>query len=210
MPHEHFPLHDPDSAPEASRAALQRAKQSLGMVPNLERVMASAPTLLAGYVELWALFDQTSLSAVERQVVYQTANLENECDYCVPWHSKLSERAGMSPADVSALREGRPLSTLRLEALRLFTQALIRCRGKILQADLEAFLSAGWTPAQALEVILGLAVKTMSNYTNAIAGTPLEPAMARYAWRKPRIPMRVEAGRIPGYPSQDGGESRSG
>jgi uncharacterized peroxidase-related enzyme len=187
---ELFPVHRPDTAPEAARPLLQQAEQNLGMVPNLERVMASAPALLAGYVQLWELFDQTSLSAVERQVVYQTANFENECNYCVPWHTRLSERAKMAPADVQALRDGRALSEPRLEALRVFTQALIRTRGKIAQADLEAFLAHGWTPQQALEVVLGLAVKTMSNYTNSIAGTPLDQAVQKYAWRKPVIGLR--------------------
>ena len=61
------------------------------MIPNLEKTMASAPTLLESYATCWSLFQNTSLSPVERQIVYQTANFENECDYCVPWHTLLSK-----------------------------------------------------------------------------------------------------------------------
>jgi hypothetical protein len=38
--------------------------------------------------------------------------------------------------------------------------------------------------------VLGLAVKTMSNFTNSIAGTPLDEAVQSLAWSKPTIAMR--------------------
>lgn len=185
-----FPIHTVETAPQSARPLLEQAEKNFGMVPNLERVMATAPALLAGYVQLWELFDQTSLSPIERQAVYQTANFENDCSYCVPWHTKLSQLAEMDPDDVQALRDGRALSEPRLESLRRFTQSLIRTQGKVAQADLDSFLAHGWSSQQALEVILGLAIKTMSNYTNSIAGTPLDRAVEKLAWTKPTIPMR--------------------
>ncbi|MEM6487677.1 MAG: carboxymuconolactone decarboxylase family protein [Pseudomonadota bacterium] len=188
-----FPLHDAHSAPQAARPALAATQQSFGMIPNLERVMATAPALLAAYSAAWALFDTTSLTPVERQVVYQTANVENECDYCVPWHTYLAQQAQAGPTDVAAMRSGTPLSTPRLEALRTFARRLIHTRGKILEADLAAFLAAGYTPQAALEVVLGIAIKTMSNFTNSVAGTPLDPPVQDLAWAKPTIAMRGAA-----------------
>lgn len=193
--HDLFPLHDERTAPEAARDALAATRRNFGMIPNLERVMAWAPPLLAAYSTAWDLFDTTSLTPVERQVVYQTANFENDCAYCVPWHTYLAKRAGMAPADVDALRSGAVLSDPKLEALRVFARQLIHTRGKVAEAELATFLSAGFGARQALEVVLGLAIKTMSNFTNSIAGTPLDPAVARFAWRKPVVAMRgVEEG----------------
>ena len=189
---DEFILHDLSTAPDQAKPFLEKAKQNLGMIPNLERVMALAPPLLKGYVLLWELFDQTSLSPIERQIVYQTANFENNCEYCVPWHTKLSQLAKMKSEDVQALREGQPLSDRKLEALRLFTRSLIHNRGNIVQGDLEAFFKAGWTKEQALEVVLGIAVKTMSNYTNSITGTPLDRQVQRLKWRKPIIALNFE------------------
>jgi uncharacterized peroxidase-related enzyme len=187
-----YPLHDETTAPEAARSALAATKRNFGMIPNLERVMASTPALLRAYCAAEELFDTTSLTPIERQVVYQTANFENECDYCVPWHTYLSKQAKMDPKDVEALRSGAPLGDGKLEALRAFARRLIHTRGKISPADLAAFIEAGYGESQALEVVLGLAVKTMSNYTNSIAGTPLDAAVQSLAWRKPRIAMRNE------------------
>lgn len=187
-----FPLHDETTAPEAAQEALAVTRRNFGIIPNLERVMASAPALLAAYSSSWDLFDTTSLSPVERQVVYLTANFENECDYCVPWHSLLAEKAGMDASNLNALRAGAQLPDLRLHALHVFAKALIHERGKIPPAVLESFLFAGFSQQQALEVVLGLAIKVMSNFTNSIAGTPLDKVVKSHAWQKPKIEMRAE------------------
>ena len=187
MPHDtiRFPLHDEDTAPGESPALLRQAGENLGKIPNLERVMASSPPLLRAYVQMWELFDETSFTPIERQVVYQTANYENNCTYCVPWHTWLSQQAGMAPAVSDALRQGLPLPDARLEALRVFTTSLIEQRGHPSSEMKEAFFAAGWEPHHALEAILGLAVKLMSNYTNGVAGTPLDSMVKPFAWTKP-------------------------
>jgi uncharacterized peroxidase-related enzyme len=187
-----FPLFDENTAPEKAKPILGKTKEEFKMIPNLERTMALAPALLESYVTCWDLFNNTSLSAIERQIVYQTANFENECDYCVPWHTLLSKQAKMTPEDIEALRNGAKLSNSRHEALRIFTQSLIRTHGKIVRSELDNFLQAGYTPEQALEVVLGVAIKTMSNYTNAIAGTPLDDTVKSYQWSKPIVKLREE------------------
>ncbi|MEM9146202.1 MAG: carboxymuconolactone decarboxylase family protein [Pseudomonadota bacterium] len=182
-----FPLHSAETAPEAARDTLAAVEADFGMLPNLERTMATAPALLKTYAFGWEVFAETSLSPIAQQVVYQTVNFENECTYCVPWHTLLCRHAGMAEADVHALRAGAALSDPKLEALRRFTQAVVRCQGKIAQADRDAFLAAGWSAQTALEVVLGIAIKVMSNYTNAMAGTPHDAAVAELAWTKPVI-----------------------
>ncbi|MCT0252283.1 MULTISPECIES: carboxymuconolactone decarboxylase family protein [unclassified Synechocystis] len=181
-----FKVHDESSAPEASKPILTQVKNEFDMIPNLERVMAEAPALLAGYTHLWNLFDTTSLTPIERQVVYQTANFENECEYCIPWHTKLAQISGMPEVEIEALRDGSGLSDSKLESLRRFTRTLITERGKASGNDIEIFFSAGYSHQQALEVILGIAIKVMSNYTNSIAETPIDPQVENLRWKKPR------------------------
>ncbi|WP_019505838.1 carboxymuconolactone decarboxylase family protein [Pleurocapsa sp. PCC 7319] len=185
-----FPLFDETTAPETARPILAKIKEEFKMIPNLEKTMALAPTLLESYATCWSLFQNTSLSPVERQIVYQTANFENECDYCVPWHTLLSKQARMAQEDIEALRTGAKLSNTRHEELRRFTQSLISSKGKVVQSDLDTFYQAGYTAQQALEVILGIAIKTMSNYTNSITGTPLDDVVQSYKWKKPTIKLR--------------------
>lgn len=183
----HFPLHDETSAPEPARDTLALVRADFGMIPNLERVMASAPALLKAYASAWALYESVSLTPAERQVVYMTANVENHCAYCVAWHSLLAERAGLSADAIERLRQGADLTDARLAALQRFTRAMIHTRGNPLRADLDAFLHAGFEPHQALEVVLGLAIKTMSNSTNGLTGTPLDRAVQPRAWTRPGL-----------------------
>ncbi len=182
-----FPLYGKDDAPEKSRPYLEQAEAAFGLIPNVERVMAAAPGLLAAYMTAWDQFDETTLTPAERQIVYQTANFENNCEYCLPWHTILAENSGLAPVDVEALRHAAPLSDPKQEALRVFTRDLLRTRGSVEPAALRAFLDAGYGEVQALEVVLGLGVKLMSNYTNAIAQTPLDEAAQHKAWKKPSL-----------------------
>ena len=185
-----FPLLDESSAPKESLPALATTKENFGMIPNVEKVMALSPQLLSGYAHMWDLFETTTLTSIDRQVVYMTANFENECNYCIPWHTILAKKAGLASSEVEALRSGAPLADPKLEALRAFTRTLIANRGKASEADLRLFFDAGYTDAQALEVILGLSIKLISNYTNSIAGTPLDPEAEHLRWEKPLIRER--------------------
>ena len=182
-----FTVHDETTAPAASRDMLAAAKADFGMIPNLEGVMASAPALLSAYVQTWAGFQATSFTDVEQQIVYMTVNFENNCEYCVPWHSKLSRMAGMPDEEIDNLRQGRPLNNAQWNALHQFTKTVVRSSGSIAPADLEAFLEAGYNRQQALEVVLGVAIKVMSNYTNAMAQTPLDEEVRDLGWKKPSL-----------------------
>ena len=185
-----FPLLDETSAPKGALEALAKTKMNFGMIPNVEKVMALAPQLLSGYAYMWDLFGTTTFTPIERQVVFMTANFENECNYCVPWHSMPAKSAGMEKSEIEALRSGAPLAESKLEALRAFTRTLIANRGKAAEAELQVFFNAGYSDAQAPEVILGLAIKLISNYTNSIAGTLLDPEAEHLRWEKPVIRER--------------------
>ncbi len=185
-----FPLLDETTAPKASHEALATTRKNFGMIPNVEKVMALSPQLLSGYAYMWDSYETTTLTPIERQVVFMTANFENECNYCIPWHTMLAESAGIEKHDVDALREGGPLSDTKLNVLRDFTRTLIVNRGKASQAQLQVFFDAGYSDAHALDIILGLAIKLISNYTNSIAGTPLDEEVESLRWHKPIIRER--------------------
>ncbi len=182
-----FPIYTIDTAPEASKAALIQAKATFGFIPNLEGIFAQAPSLLKGSMALWDLFEATSFTPVEQQLIYLSANYEHECHYCMAAHSGLAKMIGMSADDIQALRTGTPLSEPKLQALRQFTQRMIQARGWVEEREIEAFLAAGYTQQQVLEVILGIAIKIMHNYTNHIATTPLDKPFQPYVWSKPAV-----------------------
>ena len=182
----HYPFHTPDSAPEAARQTLAESARKLGFVPNLYAGLANAPAALEGYLAVSACFDKCSLTPAERQVVLLVTSVANGCEFCVAAHSMIAKAMVGVPADVvAALREQREPDEARLAALAAFTRAVVEERGWV--ADHPAFirfLSAGYTPAQALEVVLGVTQKTLSNYANHLLGTPLNPAFEPERWTR--------------------------
>ena len=181
-----FKLHDETSAPEAARPLLEGSKKSFGMIPNLHAVMAEAPVLLEAYQTLHRLFSESSFNADEITVVWQTINVENECHYCVPAHTGIAKSMKVSDEVIDALREETALPDDKLEALRTFTLKVMRQHGNLSEEDVKAFLDAGYQQRHVLDVILGLAQKVMSNYTNHLAETPVDKPFEKFSWEKKR------------------------
>ena len=76
-----YTLYDETNAPEGARKTLEATKKAYGFVPNLLAAMAQAPELIKAYTNISKLYDGTSFSPVEKQVVLLTASFENECEY---------------------------------------------------------------------------------------------------------------------------------
>ena len=180
-----FPVHTADTAPDASRAALANAQQAFGFVPNLIATMATSPALAEGYLALSEIYAKSDFNPVERQVVLLAASFENECHYCMAAHSVVAQMSGMDETILQALRDGTPLPDAKLEALKQFTVAVVTGRGWVDAAGVQAFLDGGYGERHVLEVVLGVAVKTMSNYTNHLVGTPVDGAFEATAWTHP-------------------------
>ena len=65
----------------------------------------------------------------------------------------------------------------------------MRERGFVGDAAVDAFLAAGFTRANVLEVVAIAATKTISNYTNHLTGTPFD-AFTRSFPLPPRMSIR--------------------
>ena len=180
-----FTLHTTDTAPDGSREVLEASQKALGFVPNLYARMAGSPAALEGYTTLAKIFDTSSLSPTERQVVLITASFENGCDYCMAAQSTIAGMQKVSDEVVAALREGAPIGDTKLDALANLTRSVVRERGWASESDLQAFLEAGYGEAQVHEVVLGVGLKVLSNYTNHLASLPLDEAFKAQAWTRP-------------------------
>ena len=180
-----FPKHTVKTAPEASRHMLEQAERTMGFVPNLYAHLAEAPVVLEVYFALSAQFQKTSLTAAERQIVLLATSVENGCEFCVAAHSMLALRmTGLSTDAVDALRAGADPTEPRLGALAKFTRAVVAQRGWIGDTGLAAFLVAGFSAQQALEVVLGVAMKTLSNYANHLTRTETNPELSAFVWKR--------------------------
>lgn len=176
-----FTLHSIESAPEASQSLLQGAKEQMGMVPNLFAVMAESPQLLEAYQTIDGLFQKAGFNSNELTVVWQTINVFHHCHYCVPAHTAIAKTMGADDDITPSIKAGEALEDEKLEALRQFTTSMVEHRGDVDDDTVAAFLSAGYEQRHVLAVVLGIAHKTMSNYTNHLAETPIDEPFKKFA-----------------------------
>ena len=177
-----FKIHDIDSAPDDAKSLLEASQKSFAMIPNLHGVMAESPQVLEGYQQLTRLVSASSFSPTERNLIWLTINVRHNCHYCVPAHTAIAKSEGVDDAVIEALRNGDSLADAKLEALRVFTLQVVDRRGELDAADFEAFYAAGFAQRQALEVVLVVAHKVMSNYINHFADTPVDAPFQKFDW----------------------------
>ncbi|MBI4512199.1 MAG: carboxymuconolactone decarboxylase family protein [Deltaproteobacteria bacterium] len=183
MPKLNLPLLDSKTAPSSVSATLANVEKKYGLVPNLYRIFANAPIALDAYLAISDAFQRGTLSATERNIVLLAASRENGCGYCVAAHSAVADMQKDPPHYTEAIRNGVPLDDRKLEALRQLTQAVVRGRGRPEASIVQAFIDAGYQPHHVLEVLVGVTMKTLSNYTNHLAKTPLDSAFAGREWQ---------------------------
>lgn len=175
-----------DNANEAQKPLLENSLKNMGMIPNMYANMVNAPGLMETYAIGYDRFRKSSgFNPVEQEVVFMTISVLNGCEYCTAAHSFIADKMSKVPAEVTdAIRNGEEIPDAKLKALSEFTRVIFEKRGNPSQEEAQAFLAAGYQEKQILEIILALAVKTLSNYPNHIFQTPVDDAFSSRIWSK--------------------------
>lgn len=172
-----------ENAPESSKESLTTAKKAYGFVPNLLGTMANHPALLKNYLDGSTNLEVNStLTAKEQQVAFLAVSYENNCHYCMAAHTSIGQMHKIDQSVLDALRNGTTIPDERLEALSNYVKATTTKRGRVSESDIDAFLSAGFTQEQVLEVITIVSLKVMTNYVNYVAKTKVDSAFEPNTW----------------------------
>src|SRR5262249_53408472 len=165
------------TAPEASRPVLENIHKSFGFIPNLLTIFANNPTVLQGYLALDALYEKGSFTPREQQLILLAVSVENHCNYCTAAHPTVSKRTLRSPAQMVAdTRNNTSVPDKKLNAIVTLVKELVRERGYAKGETIENFIAAGYRKEQVMELLLAIALKTISNYLEHISPVPVDPA----------------------------------
>jgi AhpD family alkylhydroperoxidase len=164
---------DADTAPEASRPALRDAARRFGAVPSPLARLAASPLVLASVDSFFGTWARTSLRPLEREAVVMTVARINGCAWCIAMHCGLLKGMGADDALIAALRDGTAIADPTLAAIARFTEEVMEQRGAVDDDGIAGFTAAGFTAAQALEVVLGVAIFTLTTYGNRLTRAPL-------------------------------------
>jgi uncharacterized peroxidase-related enzyme len=166
-----------ESAPAASKPILENIKKGFGFIPNLMATFAESPVVLEGYMTLDTIWNKGTLSPSERQLILLTASVENNCDYCKAAHSTIAKgMLKVSPEVVKAIREKSVGPNAKINALVNLTRELVAERGQASEKTVNAFLEQGYSKPQVMEILVGISLKTMSNYLDHLSPTPIDEA----------------------------------
>ena len=163
-----------EASPAASQPLLQAVKKQLGVVPNLFRLVGNSPAALEGYLGLNGALAKGALEAPTRERIALAVAEINGCDYCLSAHSYLaSNLAKLSEAEISANRDGGSTDPKADVAVR-FAVKLVNARGHVSAADVQAVKQAGYSDPQVIEIVLHVALNTLTNYVNEMAKTEID------------------------------------
>ena len=175
------------SADERRRPILENVMKKNGQIPNMYANMINSPGVLETYLHGYNAFrTESGFTPVEQEVIFLTISYENACDYCMAAHSFIADKMSKVPVEVTnAIRDGRKIEDDKLHALSAFTKEMFQTRGTPSADAVENFLKAGYDERKILEIILALAVKTLSNYSNHLFGTEVDPMFQERSWTAP-------------------------
>ncbi|OXI80946.1 carboxymuconolactone decarboxylase [Burkholderia sp. AU33423] len=178
-----YPLHTIDSAPAESKPVLQQLQHTFGMIPNIAAAMAASPVLINGFIGLFERVHASSLTEPQIQTLLLTNAVTNASEWPVAFHTALALKQGVTHADVDAIRRGGLPADATLAALSATARKLIDTRGRLPDADRQAFLNAGFSAEQLLEVIAVVAASTITNYVGSVTKPALEAPFDAFAWQ---------------------------
>ncbi len=161
-----------DQLSPTNQAHFDHLKAGLGMVPNLYATLAHSETALGTYLALQSA--PSSLSIKAREVVNLVVSQVNQCDYCLAAHTVLGGMAGFTPEQILEIRRGRANWDVRLGALARLVKDIATERGHADPVNVQAFLAAGWTQANLVDVIVVIGDKTVTNYLHGVTRVPLD------------------------------------
>jgi len=167
-----------DDAPEASKPALNAIQKSLGVVPNLFRLLAKSPAALAAFTGLSGALAKTLDVKTRERIALAVAQV-NGCDYCLSAHTYLAlNLAKISPEEIALNRKGAS-GDEKANAAVSFAAKVARERGHVTENDLAAVRAAGFTDAQIVEIVGLVAENTFTNYLNEVVKTDIDFPVVR-------------------------------
>jgi len=179
------PWVNPQTANDEQKELFNLAKKEAKMIPNMYKAMANLPALLDTYLHGYKKFRKGGgFTPCEQEVVFLTISAENGCIYCMGAHSLIADVMSKVPVEVTeAIRNDTEIPDTKLRALAQFTSAMINQRGRPTDNDVQQFLAVGYTEKHILSIILGISVKTISNYTNHVFDTELDGVFKAREWK---------------------------
>ncbi len=172
---------DESQTDEQTRALLTKIRADWGRSWNVTSGLANNPAVLEGFIALNGAQARSGLSEAERELISIEMARANGCHYCVPAHRFVAAELGLDREMMDAVARGEAPDGDRPEAVLLrLVRRIAATGGKLDDEEFRAFRNQGVTPEKMIAVIGEIAVCTITNTFNRLAGTDLDDFLAPY------------------------------
>lgn len=168
-----FQLVPLDTSDDRARELLGSVKTKMGAVPNMMRAMAQAPAVLDAYLQMSGALAKATLSAKTREQIALAVGQASGCEYCLAAHSLIGQRAGLTPEQIRAARQGASADP-GTAAILSFARSLVERRGWVSPDDRAAMTAAGHGESTLVEVVGVVALNLFTNYFNHVSQVPVD------------------------------------
>lgn len=163
-----------DQTPAASLPLLDAVKKQLGVVPNLMKLVGNSPAALEGYLSLNTALGKGMIDAKTRERIALAIAEINGCSYCLSAHTYLGKNvAKLDDGEILANRNGNSSDPKAAAAVHFAVRVALE-RGHVADADISAVKAAGYSNAEIVEIVLHVALNTLTNYVNEVAQTEID------------------------------------
>ena len=164
---------DPTLATGKTKQLFDAVQSKLGAVPNLFRVLGTAPVALEGYLDFSSALAGGSLNAKVREQIALAVAEGNMCGYCLSAHTFIGARVGLTDKDIAGARHANA-TTEKTDAILKLARSIVVQRGEVSDAELKQARAAGLTDGDIVETVANVAVNIFTNYVNHVARTVVD------------------------------------
>jgi uncharacterized peroxidase-related enzyme len=164
---------DPDQVTGTIGQIFAEIRSKFALVPNLFRVLATAPAALEGLIGLTAALAGGALDERTREQLALAVAESNLCPYCLSAHTAMAAKIGLSHAEIDdAIRASA--SNLRTDAILKLARSIVVQRGELTDEDLARARAAEVSDGEIVETVANVALNIFENYMSHVAHVPID------------------------------------
>lgn len=166
-----------DAAEGSVKAIYEELRDSMGIVPNVLKVLSLWPEGLELYTALvkTTMLANTKLTRAVKEMIASTVSKINQCDYCLGHHKNFMTQYGIS-SEISEQIVNDPQAAEISDGekkLLAYVEKVTRHAYKVSDADVEELKKIGWTHEQILEATLVAALfNAINRFADALGVQP--------------------------------------
>ena len=164
-----IPVPSTEETPDATIPLLNEVNKQLGTVPNMIKLIGNSPSALEGYLHLKNSLKKGTINKKTRERIALALAEINGSKYCLSAHSYYGKKMNLDNTEIKANRSGTSLEDRKAAAAIEFAAKVALDRGHILDSDIEKVKKAGHSNAEIVEIVLHIALNTLTNYLNTVA-----------------------------------------